>query len=212
MTALQHARHIILRGVPKTATTWDVRRVLTRSGAHGVTNIHICYEYFKPTGEVLITLSRPHFLRDNLRVLDNVSFAASRVSPRPFIPEEAPRPKMRSRGLRGKEQAALRGALNGNGPHAGMSNLDRTVTIWGLAGKATPRALAEVLEGFDVAESAKGRMNIIKIPLPENQFSMTSRFIVTLKTVAEAHRVVRALHQTRHEQLGTHPIKAASLY
>ena len=87
------------------------------------------------------------------------------MSPKPFIPEEAPRPSMRSRGLRGKEQAALRGALNGNGPHAGMSNLERTVTIWGLAGKATPRALAEVLQGFDVSESAKGRMNIIKIPL-----------------------------------------------
>jgi hypothetical protein len=69
------------------------------------------------------------------------------------------------RGQEGRTQAAGRGALNGNGPSAGVANNGMNVVITGLPAKTAVEELAELLKDFDIAQSHKGLPQIQKIPL-----------------------------------------------
>jgi len=95
----------------------------------------------------------------------------------------------RLRGTAGREEALQRGEDFGSGPDAGLKERGTSVCIWGLPGKLTAPGLRKYLVGFDL------RMDV-EYPIAKlhTDDSLTSRFLVRLTSVAEAHRLVRFYH------------------
>lgn len=69
------------------------------------------------------------------------------------------------RGQEGRAQAAVRGALTGDGPSAGVANNGMNVVFSGLPGKTTVEDMSELLNDFEIARSDKGLPQIQKIAL-----------------------------------------------
>jgi len=98
-------RHIELRNVPVTATPGDLRRLVHRSKAQGVSEsacivpmssnpptttdftfpVALMYDRFAPTQKALITVTLPDFVRDNIRVLDNATLSGFTVHAAPIL-------------------------------------------------------------------------------------------------------------------------------
>ncbi|KAF8894678.1 hypothetical protein BD779DRAFT_1502349 [Infundibulicybe gibba] len=190
--ALQHGKHIELSNVPRSATPADIRRAIARAKLQGVSDVAIDYHHFMPTGRALLTLTKAGYLRDNLRALENLSIAGLPVSADPkLITQETP---VRRRGAKGRAEAVERGVVIGVGPNGGIANDEKHVTIWGLPGKLGPESVNELVRDFKLASADLRKPDIIKVPAPEGQFTMVSRFLVTMESVSEAHRLVRHLH------------------
>lgn len=87
------------------------------------------------------------------------------MTSQPYVPDSPPvEEKRRTRGHEGRSQAAERGALNGDGPSAGISeNKEMNVIFSGMPARTTVKDLAELLKEFDVALSSKGLPHIQKI-------------------------------------------------
>ncbi|KAF8631438.1 hypothetical protein AX17_005115 [Amanita inopinata Kibby_2008] len=197
--ALQYGKHIELRNIPVTATVADVRRTVERTKLQGVHDVALLYDHFRPTGTALISLTRQEFLRNNLRMLQGIAMAGIPLEAEPRLLDDADTVPARTRGVKGREEAARRGALNGNGPQAGLPNGDRTVTVWGFPGKTEPAAVEFIVRDFKLARSGNGKASIFKIQVPAEEFSMHSRFVIMLSTVSEAHRLARELNMTFFE-------------
>ncbi|KAF8626228.1 hypothetical protein AX15_004915 [Amanita polypyramis BW_CC] len=198
--AFKHGKHIALLNIPSTATTADVQRAVTRANLGGVQDVALVYSHFRPTGTALISLTRNSFLsKENLRKLDSASIAGIPVKAVPRLLDPGDTQPPRTRGAKGREEAAVRGALKGDGPHAGIPNGEKTVTIWGFPGKTESAAVEFVVRDFDLARSSDGKANVYKILAPPGQFSMFSRFIVQLSSVSEAHQLVRRINMTYFE-------------
>ncbi|KAF9452276.1 hypothetical protein P691DRAFT_772449 [Macrolepiota fuliginosa MF-IS2] len=191
---LENTRQIVLTNVPRTAAPADIRREINKAGVRGVSEIAIDYEYFKPAERAILTLVSGDYLKPNLGKLKNLAISGIPVSSDYYVADIQKRPRMR--GHEGRAEAAMRGALTGHGPNAGVVNNELTVTLAGLPARTTMNDVEIILEDFKVAQSKKGLPQIVKLPLPPDAFSMTSRFLVTMASVAEAHRVVRELHSS----------------
>ncbi|TFK42962.1 hypothetical protein BDQ12DRAFT_719798 [Crucibulum laeve] len=191
------AQHIRITRVPVTTTAADVRRAILRQDLQGITDVVLEYEHFMPRGSALITLSKPDFLKDNLRLIQNMSIAGIPVKSEAVKPEEVPTPS-RLRGLKGRVQSAARGLLTGDGPRAGVSDNGRCVTIWGLPGRLAVEAVETYLVdlGFELPRAKDGTSDLVRVELPEGKFSMFSRYFVTMPSVSEAQRLVRMVHNT----------------
>lgn len=57
----------------------------------------------------------------------------------------------RIRGARGREQAAQRGVITGDGPNAGITGSGKNVVIYGLPGKMTEEAAGYFLKSFKLS-------------------------------------------------------------
>ena len=68
----------------------------------------------------------------------------------------------RMRGVRGREQAAQRGLVSGNGPNGGVTGSGKNVVIYGLPGKMTEEAAGYYLKSFKLAGLA-GDKDIVKL-------------------------------------------------
>lgn len=97
-----------------------------------------------------------------MRKLDSVSIAGTPLKATPRLLDDADIQPPRSRGAKGREEAATRGALKGDGPHAGIPNGERTVTIWGFPGKTESAAVEFIVKDFDLARSSDGKANVYK--------------------------------------------------
>ncbi|KAF5358441.1 hypothetical protein D9756_001923 [Leucocoprinus leucothites] len=192
--ALKKAGHIILRNVPRTATPADIRREINKVGVRGVYDIAIDYEYFKPAERAILTLVSPNYLQDNLRALNNLAISGISIQASPYITKTEVPTRQRMRGHQGRLKAAQRGALTGHGPRAGIANNETTVVLGGLPARTSTGRLASELKKFQIAQSAKGEPQIVKLSLPPDTFSMTAKFLITLTSTTEAHRFVRKLH------------------
>ncbi|RDB24265.1 hypothetical protein Hypma_008713 [Hypsizygus marmoreus] len=207
---LETRRHILLKGIAPTATTGDVKRAIAGK-LNGVASVAINYWRFGPSGRALITLTQSDFMQENLRALNRLTIAGIPAKAQAIYYNEAV--SNRTRGVKGRAEAVERGFPLGTGPWGNYPNHERNVVIWGLPGKLTVDALeANALEGFKVARSKDGKAMIIKVPLPETKFTFFSRFVVTMSSVSEAHRLVRRLHSTSWDKEGMYPVKARLLY
>ncbi|KAJ3562890.1 hypothetical protein NP233_g9297 [Leucocoprinus birnbaumii] len=201
--ALKGVSQIVLQNVPRTATPKDIRREINKAGVKGVYDIAKDYEYFKPTERAILTLVSPDYLRSSLKALNDLLISGISIKASPHISDTEPSTKRpRMRGHEGRMAAAARGALTGSGPRAGIANNDTTVVLGGLPARTSPLRLAEMLKKFGIAKSAKGEPQVVKLPLPPNTFSMTSKFLITLTSVSEAHRLVRKLHASYFQIYG----------
>ncbi|EGO20899.1 hypothetical protein SERLADRAFT_397787, partial [Serpula lacrymans var. lacrymans S7.9] len=122
-TARQEAQdrtrvHIQLRGLPRSALPSDIRRTVIREKLTAVTDIVLDYHRFNPTGRAYLTVSHPDFMKTNLHALENAT-----VGGIPFesysAPPPASGPPERTRGPKGRAEAADRGLITGNGPRGG---------------------------------------------------------------------------------------------
>ncbi|KAG5647204.1 hypothetical protein DXG03_001163 [Asterophora parasitica] len=188
-------RHITLTGVPNLTTPADIRRAVAKK-LQGVENVEIDYNRFRPSGRALITLTRPEYLRDNLRELQKFTLCGIPVRSNGVHISDGVAERPRSRGNKGRAQAAERGAITGNGLHGHFPNAHRNVVMWGLPGRLEPKDLENALHDFKLAKSQKGEMTIVKVAIPHDRFSMFSRFLVTMSSVSEARRLVRQFHMT----------------
>jgi len=196
---LKYGKHIELGNVPLTATADDVRRLVDRAGLKGVQDVALMFNHFRPTGTALISLTRPDYLKENLNLLDSASMARTPLKAKPRLLDDVDAALPRTRGERGREEASERGAINGNGPHGGISNGEKTVTLWGFPGKTEVPAVETILRNFKISRTKDGKGGVYKIGVPEGEFSMYSRFIITLPNVSEAHHLVRQLNMTYFE-------------
>ncbi|TFK72193.1 hypothetical protein BDN72DRAFT_816400 [Pluteus cervinus] len=192
--ARQLARHIELKGLPRTATPADIKRAITRINLKGVSDVAIDYYYFTPTERALLTLSNPKYMEENLQALKDFEICGHPIESKVKVIEGLI--PQRQRGVKGRKEAAQRGFLTGNGPHAGLPDRQRNVTLWGFPGKIDVEAITPLLDDFGVARNEAGEPNVVKIQPPQGAFTMVSRFLVTLSTETEAHRMVRQLHFT----------------
>jgi hypothetical protein len=204
--------HIQIRNIPRTAVPADIRRAVTRNKLTGVSDVHIDYTRFLSAGRAYLTLTQSEFIRDNLASLQKANIGGLQVDAFPSPPPLDVIPT-RSRGARGRSDAAGRGAIVGNGPSAGLLNPNIHVVIWGLPGKITPNRLKEYLSDFQLAGTNRGE--IAQVNKPEERFSLFSRHIVRMSSVSEAHRLVRQLHMTYFEPEKSgekYPVRARVIY
>lgn len=119
------------------------------------------YSHFMPTERALLTLTRPDYLEGNLRALDKTTIAGIEIEAVPKLESQGPPP--RQRGAKGRQEAAERGLVTGNGPHAGLTNSERSVTIWGFPGKIGVDGVLPRLKAYKLTTTERGKPYISKV-------------------------------------------------
>ncbi|KIP09604.1 hypothetical protein PHLGIDRAFT_18577 [Phlebiopsis gigantea 11061_1 CR5-6] len=190
-------RTIEIRGLPKTALPSDVRRLCVGARVENIASVAIDYDRFIPSGSAWVTVTNPIHLRKAVQNLHGAVIAGHPVSAAP-VSDTGRDAVSRMRGARGREEAAQRGVINGNGPNGGVTGGGKNVVIYGLPGKMTEEATGYFLQSFKLAGSADDK-DIVKLDVPLGALSLTSKFFVRLETEAEAYRLVRKLHETYYE-------------
>jgi len=203
---LSKASHILLKGVPTTATSGDLRRAVMLAGVQGITEVSLIYQHFAPTGQAVLTVAVPDYTRDALRAAKNITFtgceeinASLTIDSRFF--------RQRSRGVQGRADALNRGLL-GSGASAGFPS-GRTVTISGVPGKVTVKNIRQLVQEFQLADDETN--SVLQAPLLETKFSMYARFIIVLASESEAQRLVRKFHLTPFKNLASSQLMTAAV-
>ncbi|KAF9477364.1 hypothetical protein BDN70DRAFT_837955 [Pholiota conissans] len=200
--SLRDATHIVLRGLPKAATSRDIQRAVMQADVKGVSEVSIYYRHFRPTGKAVLTMSLPDFTRNAVHRLQNTRILGVRPEAEPILSPE----KMLRKSEKGKPFEAT-----GDGPSAGVIP-GKTVSLSGLPGRTGIDSIYKLVTGFKL-ESRKNQPSVQVCLIPEKKFSLFSRFCVHLESEGEAQRLVRALHMTHYKDLEGAPlIKAEIIY
>ncbi|KAH6918947.1 hypothetical protein BKA70DRAFT_1214714 [Coprinopsis sp. MPI-PUGE-AT-0042] len=167
--AFRAANHIRIANLPPLTTTKELKKILQQNGLKEVENVALLYKRFKATDEALIALGCSSHLESNLSTLNKLDIYGAKLKAQPYTPQEGwdLTSGRRSRGHKGRKEAAERGVWNGDGPNAGIRglNIERAVTIWGFPGKATVDAVEKFLEAFKISRTKDGEAMIYKFPL-----------------------------------------------
>jgi len=67
---------------------------------------------------------------------------------------------MRSRGLKGREEASQRSIVSGNGSQGGITDIGRSVVLSGLPGKITTDAVRQYLKDYSLMG---GQAEVVKL-------------------------------------------------
>jgi len=161
--------------------------------------VAIDYNRFKPSGNGYIILRSPEFMERNLRLLQNTTVGGFRISALPSNdPDSQSRLSQRTRGAKGKAEAAHRGLLTGDGPGGGVTGGGKHVILSGLPGKMNADSVRVWLKNYKFANDGSG--DVVKLDLPANHMSLMSKHFVRLANASEAHRLARTLHMTFFQQ------------
>ncbi|KAF8479342.1 hypothetical protein DFH94DRAFT_50731 [Russula ochroleuca] len=185
--------HVRLTGLPRTSTPADITRLLARNNVHNITNVALDYYRFEPTGRAFLTLTQPSVLPKVLAALKQLRFFGHPLIPRTTKPP--PEPRMRSRGLKGREEASERSIISGTGSQGGITDVGRSVMLSGMPGKISTEALRRFLNNYSLMG---GQGEVVKID-SNLKVSMTCRVLVRLSSASEAFRLLRNLHMTNYE-------------
>ncbi|KAF8522301.1 hypothetical protein BU17DRAFT_44846 [Hysterangium stoloniferum] len=192
---------LLLRNIPRTALNSDIRRMLDRHEIENVKAVHKTYVRFLPEGKAHVAFETPEQADMAAKRLRNATMSGSPVQP--MLTHVADVPATRSRGAKGREEAAARGCITGTGPDAGVTDRGRGVVLWGLPGRMTVDELKELLlRGFSLMDGEAAKGNVVLIEPDGRTQSSTSRHYVRLDSIAEAHRLVRQLHMTDFKRRG----------
>ncbi|EJD52978.1 hypothetical protein AURDEDRAFT_157540 [Auricularia subglabra TFB-10046 SS5] len=186
-----------IAGLPRTATQADVWRLLRRLKVQNVNRVYLHYNRFKPTGAAFAALDSAAAVRPALEQLRGAHLSAFPLSARAHTLEEP----ARVRGVAGREEAVRRGLVTGTGADAGIGERGSSVLLSGLPARwfygDVRRALCD---GFDLREAGDATI-VNATPAHTRSPAVTSRWLVRLASVSEAHRFVRKVHRTLvHEQ------------
>ncbi|TFY72389.1 hypothetical protein EVG20_g612 [Dentipellis fragilis] len=181
--------HVRLNGLPRTATPADIQRLLRRHQVEHVSDVGLDYKRFWSTGGAYVSLASQEAQRFALRAMRNVTFFTKTVTSAETPAPQGPPP--RTRGVKGRENAATRGAITGTGERGGIWETEKSVILAGLPGKANVNEVRGMLKGYKLAN---GTAQIVKLDRIDD--SVCSRVLVRLNSVSEAHRLVRNIHMT----------------
>ena len=133
--------------------------LVTRPDSFHPVPVFMNYDRFRPTRTAYLLLSSPNSMARNLRLLNKATMSSLQLramaSPDPFAVG-------RTRGSVGRQEAADKGLIDGNGPNGGTSGHGKNVIMWGLPGKLPPDGLKNYLRAFRLSD-ASGRESIVKI-------------------------------------------------
>jgi hypothetical protein len=125
---------------------------------HSVT-VFMNYDRFRPTGTAYLSLSSQSSVTRNLRILNSATMSSltlqAKAVPSPFS-------VARTRGSVGRQEAANKGLIDGNGPNGGTSGNGKNIIMWGLPGKLPPDGLRNYLRAFRLSDEG-GQESIVKI-------------------------------------------------
>lgn len=129
--------------------------------------VAIDYQRFTPSRRAVLELSEPVHTQPALKALQGATVAFMSVNPQIKSEEEVEAPtSIRTRGMKGREQALERGVrLMGNGPHGGLNaaTSGRNVVLYGLPGYLEPSILREYLRGFNFAARESEKTQVQKL-------------------------------------------------
>ncbi|KAF8955468.1 hypothetical protein BDZ97DRAFT_290326 [Flammula alnicola] len=200
--AVREATHILLRGLPRAATSRDVRRAIMQAGMKGVSDVSLYYNHFRPTGKAILTMALPDYTRDAIRKAHSVTILGTKVEAEPIYRPESmlnPEHKLANRYLE----------TTGDGASAGVA-VGSTVSLCGLPGRAGVEAVQSMVKGFELVKT-QDFAAIQRVPLPEKKFSMITRWCIHLESESEAQRLVRKLHMTPYKGKEEAPIMRAEI-
>ncbi|KAI0797931.1 hypothetical protein C8Q75DRAFT_801839 [Abortiporus biennis] len=192
-TALRASPYIKVEGLPRSITTGDLRRLCVKSKVENVANIGIDYHRFAPTGTAYIALTQSDFVPSAVKNLRGSILGGLRVKANHSVPPDVQR---RSRGVKGRAEAAERGLVTGEGLGAGVASCGKSVVVYGLPGKMTVDAMKAFLKIFNLAETDNGEQSVVKIEPTPGVFTLISKFLVRAANESEAQRIVRKVHNT----------------
>ncbi|KAH9048174.1 hypothetical protein EDB84DRAFT_1458818 [Lactarius hengduanensis] len=185
--------HVKLTGLPRTATPADITRLLGRNKIHNITKVALEYQRFEPTGSALLTLSQPSVLPKIVGALKQLRFFGHTMTPRTLpSPTEI---GVRSRGLKGREEASQRNVVTGNGYQGGITDGGRSVLLSGLPGRISADSVRKFLRNYKLMG---GQAEVVKLETGTKK-ELTSRVLVRLSTASEAFKLVRNVHMTNYE-------------
>ncbi|GJJ12141.1 hypothetical protein Clacol_006382 [Clathrus columnatus] len=192
---------IVLRDLPRTALVSDVRRLLVKQKVENVQNVHRGYYRFQRNGNAYITMSVPSQTDMVVKQLEKAQMSGYSVNV--TSTSQLENVTRRSRGNKGRQEAANRGIITGTGPDAGITERGKGVVIWGLPGSWSEDAVRGFLErkGLRLADNDTDRLNVVKVE-PVGRPSLTSRHYARMESVSEAHRLVRLLHMNSYQRRG----------
>jgi hypothetical protein len=185
--------HVKLVGFPRTTTPADITRLLGKKNVHNITKVALEYHRFEPTGRAVLTLSQPSVHSKVMVALRQLRYFGHQLMPRSTLPPAETR--VRSRGLKGREEASERSIVTGNGIQGGITDVGRSVLLSGLPGKMTTDAVRRFLRNYKLMG---GQAEVVKLE-PNTKSILTSRVLVRLSSASEAFRLVRNVHMTNFE-------------
>ncbi|KAH9063511.1 hypothetical protein EDB87DRAFT_1604109 [Lactarius vividus] len=185
--------HVRLTGLPRTATPADITRLLGRNKIHNIMKVALEYQRFEPTGSAVLTLTQPSVLPKVVGALKELRFFGHTMTPRTVPPPTDIR--MRSRGLKGREEASQRSVVTGNGCQGGITDGGRSVLLSGLPGRISEDSVRKFLRNYKLMG---GQAEVVKLE-KDTRRELTSRVLVRLSSPSEAFRLVRNVHMTNYE-------------
>jgi len=186
--------HIRLNGLPRTSTPADITRMLAKNKIENIAKVALDYHRFSPSGSAYITLSHPDFMRKTVMALQQLTFFSLPLKAAPVLaPEEPP---ARVRGQKGREEAAQRAIVTGNGSRGGIWDNGKSVVICGMPNKMSVDGVRKFLKNYKLAG---GQGEVVKMDPIQKSFTPFSRIFVRLTSQSEAYRLVRNIHMTYFE-------------
>ncbi|KAF8201701.1 hypothetical protein BJ912DRAFT_1054020 [Pholiota molesta] len=110
--ALKGATYIVLRGLPKSATSGDLHRAILQADVKGVSEVALQYRHFRPTGKAILTMALPDFTRKAILQLENTRLLGVRPEAEPILSPET---------FLGTPQNVNSLEVTGDGPSAGVT-------------------------------------------------------------------------------------------
>ncbi|THH10782.1 hypothetical protein EW145_g1089 [Phellinidium pouzarii] len=212
-------KYILVSGLPRSAVPADVLRLARQVGKDdgsllNIADVKMDYHRFMPTGRAFVVMTRSDFVMNALSKLRDTQVTTLPVKAyRPHTPR-----MQRTRGVKGRAEAAERSVLDGNGIGGGVSPKGSDVVLWGLPGTVTSQAFKYYLRRVElvgVQPNGEPKCEIMKVDTPRKNFSLIAKYLIRLNSPAEAHAFVRRLHMTYFlpEVFGTkHLVRARVVY
>ncbi|KAK7693396.1 hypothetical protein QCA50_002964 [Cerrena zonata] len=209
------SRYMKLSNVPRSTTPADLRRFCAKNKIENTESFILNYERFRPTGTAFISFTKPDFTPNALKVLHGNTLGGSRIEAELVRPHDFNSGGFtRTRGIKGRAEAAERGLFDGTGPNAGLTRNGANVLITGLPGKSTVDIIRTFVRSYKPA-GFEDKGDVIKVELPHMRMAVTASFVVRLASVSEAHRLVRNLHMVYYRSDLFHekyPLRAHVIY
>ena len=100
-----------------------------------------------------------------MKALNERSVGGRPLQATPSPPPEAIAEGIRTRGRKGRDEAAERGIITGNGPSGGIVSNGKQVAVTGLPGRITADAMKDWLRSFKLADNHRQEKQVAKIDL-----------------------------------------------